>query len=100
MPCKSLRIRRGRGLLANDNPASTFPGQQTSKDATLRGAYLRKRVCAVGHAYYGVRSMNPTLRSCLMFAYKYILYENNAKTSWVGLCLCVINWIIYESTSK
>ena len=31
MPRKSLRIRRGRGILANGNPASTFPGQQSFK---------------------------------------------------------------------
>ena len=28
MSRKSLRIRRGRGLLANDNPASTSPGRR------------------------------------------------------------------------
>ena len=36
MPHESLRIRRGRGLLANDNPASTSPGpaelQKAGKD--------------------------------------------------------------------
>ena len=31
MPRKSLRICRGRGLLANDYPASMFPGQQSFK---------------------------------------------------------------------
>ena len=31
MSRNSLRIRTGRGLLANDNPASTFPGQQNFK---------------------------------------------------------------------
>ena len=31
MPRKSMRIRRAHGLLANDNPASTFPGQQSFK---------------------------------------------------------------------
>ena len=31
MPRKRLRIRRGHGLLANDNPASTFPGPQSFK---------------------------------------------------------------------
>ena len=28
MSHKSLRIRRGRGLLANDNPVSTSPGRR------------------------------------------------------------------------
>ena len=49
MPRKRLRIRRGRGLLANDNPASTFPGQQSFKrrakvsetSACCRSVYTR-----------------------------------------------------------
>ena len=49
MPRKSLRIRRGRGEYGDDNPASTFPGQQSfkrranvsEKSACCRSVYTR-----------------------------------------------------------
>ena len=45
MPRKRLRIRRGRGLIANDNPASMFPGQQSFKNV---GTVHRKSRRIVG----------------------------------------------------
>ena len=45
MPRKRLRIRRGRGLIANGNPASMFPGQQSFKNA---GTVHRKSRRIVG----------------------------------------------------
>ena len=51
MPRKSLRIRRGRGLLANDNPASTF-----SRSAELQkaGKGQRKRRGVAGVFIFGI----------------------------------------------
>ena len=45
MPRKRLRKRRGRGLIANDNPASMFPGQQSFKNV---GTVHRKSRRIVG----------------------------------------------------
>ena len=58
MSRKSMRIRRDRGLLANDNPASTLPGHQSfkrrAKDSVKDGIYCRSVYTRHLHDQYGV----------------------------------------------
>ena len=51
IPRKSLRIRRGRGLLANDNPASTSPGWRIVGVFTM---VFTLGTCAIPTAYIGI----------------------------------------------
>ena len=62
MPRKSLRIRRGRGLLANDNPASTFPGQQSVK----RRAKVSVNVGVLQECLYSASARSLRRRSALV----------------------------------